>query len=225
MSRTFRSSERADVVMRSQDQTGAFAAEKRRDRLDFFRRSLLLRDHVVETEHEQRIRVGEHPLVERAAGTRPDRPAGTPGPACPVVSPTSSWNGTNARKKSSSVPAIPCWKRSGIRILWCLKVRPSRPANLGHRREAVVQLRHVPVGLPGITPGEVDADPSFARQCIAVGRGPGCRSVRVGSMCSFQFPFLLLCFSRFGSGDHRRASRGPRVGPSLRPATTPDHCI
>ena len=86
---------RADVVVGPEDQAGPFAAEKLPDRLDFFRRGLLLRDHMVETEHEQRVRVGEHPLVERqpvpAWSTRWNT-----GTACPVVSPTSSWNGTNA---------------------------------------------------------------------------------------------------------------------------------
>ena len=56
---------RADVVVGPQDQAGSFAAEKPLDRLDFLRSGLLLRDQVVETEHQQRVRVREDPLVER----------------------------------------------------------------------------------------------------------------------------------------------------------------
>ena len=54
----------ADVVVWPDDQTRAFAREKLPHSLDFLRRGFLLCDHVVQAEHEQRIRVGEDALIE-----------------------------------------------------------------------------------------------------------------------------------------------------------------
>ena len=52
-------------MVRAEDQARSFAREELPHRLDLLRGGLLLGDHVVQTEHQQRVRVGEHPLVER----------------------------------------------------------------------------------------------------------------------------------------------------------------
>src|SRR5262245_63521540 len=51
--------------------------------------------------------------------------------------------------------------------LWRLILGPGDAANLGHRREAIVHNRRIAVGLPRITPGPVDANPSLARGVFA----------------------------------------------------------
>ena len=83
MSRSFRSGELPDVVVRADDEAGPLALEELANRLDLLGRGHLLGDHVIETEDEQRVRVGEDPLVEREARSPPGRRAGTWGPRAP----------------------------------------------------------------------------------------------------------------------------------------------
>ena len=54
-----------DVVVGADDQARPLAREELLERLDLLRGGLLLRAQEVEAEHEQRVRVPEHPLVER----------------------------------------------------------------------------------------------------------------------------------------------------------------
>ena len=54
----------ADVVVRADDEAGAFALEELSNGFDFFRRGFLLRDHVIETEDHQRVGVSENALVD-----------------------------------------------------------------------------------------------------------------------------------------------------------------
>ena len=55
----------ADVVVRSNDETGSFTAQKLPDRLDLFRRGLLFGDQVIQAEDHQRVGVAEDALVQR----------------------------------------------------------------------------------------------------------------------------------------------------------------
>ena len=63
--RCFASSGEADVVVRGEQQAGPFAFEPLADRVDFARLRFLFGDEVVQAEHHQRVRVGQHPFVNR----------------------------------------------------------------------------------------------------------------------------------------------------------------
>ena len=60
----------ADVVVRTENQAGAFAREPRADRLDFLGGRFLLGDQMIETEHHQRVGVVENAGVDRQLLTR-----------------------------------------------------------------------------------------------------------------------------------------------------------
>ena len=127
------------------------------------------------------------------------RCAGTWAPVCPVTSPTTLWKSSQARKKSSSVPAIPCWNRIGSAYCSDLEVRPADAAHLGHRREAVVQLGDVAVGLSRVAPGDVDAHAPPTGRVLVAARAPGCRCAAVGSW-PCDMAGLLLRDSRWALG-------------------------
>ena len=55
----------ADIVVRREQQAGAFALEPLADRGDFLRRGFLLGKKVVQAEHHQRVGVGQNPFVNR----------------------------------------------------------------------------------------------------------------------------------------------------------------
>ena len=48
-----------------EQQTGSFAFEPFADRVDFARLRLLFGDEMVQAEHHQRVRVGQHPFINR----------------------------------------------------------------------------------------------------------------------------------------------------------------
>ena len=54
----------ADIMVRRQQQAGAFALEPFADRRDFVRRGLLLGKNVVQAEHHERVGVGQNPFVD-----------------------------------------------------------------------------------------------------------------------------------------------------------------
>ena len=165
----------ADVVVRRKQQAGSFALEPLADRLDFLRRRFLLGDQVVQAEHHQRVRVGQHAFVNRqlVAGLVDaledgDRMSG----------------GLADDLLESERGAMEQLQRSGNALqeihlvpLGALEARPRDPADLGHGRKAIVQFGQVPVGFPGIAPRPVDAETSFARRVrarhvvLVVGRG------------------------------------------------------
>ena len=55
----------ADIVVRREQQAGAFALEPLADGRDFFRRGFLLGKKVVQPEHQERVGVGQNPFVNR----------------------------------------------------------------------------------------------------------------------------------------------------------------
>src|SRR5207248_2054849 len=55
----------ADVMMRPQDQAGPFTSEKLPDRLHLFWCRFLFRDHVIQAEHHERVRVRKNSFVDR----------------------------------------------------------------------------------------------------------------------------------------------------------------
>ena len=55
----------ADIVVRREQQAGAFALEPLADGRDFLRRSLLLGKKMVEPEHQERVGVSQNPFVNR----------------------------------------------------------------------------------------------------------------------------------------------------------------
>src|SRR2546427_7831456 len=52
-------------MVRAEDETSSFASEKLPNRLDFLRRGILIRDHVVQPKHHDGIGVGQYTLVEQ----------------------------------------------------------------------------------------------------------------------------------------------------------------
>ena len=57
-------------MVRADHEAGPFARQELTHRLDLLGRGVLLGDHVVEAEHEQRVGIGEHALVEREREAR-----------------------------------------------------------------------------------------------------------------------------------------------------------
>src|SRR5215217_3575147 len=79
--------------------------------------------------------------------------------------------------------------------------RPRDPPHLGHGREAVVQLRGVPVGFPRVAPGPVDAHSPLAAGVLA-----GDVVLVVGAPGKPQSSHIALRFSP-GSAVRKRLSR------------------
>src|SRR5215211_3808888 len=60
----------ANVVMRSEYQTGSFALEESPHRFDLFSRCRLISDVMIQTENQKRIGIVEHSFVERKLEAR-----------------------------------------------------------------------------------------------------------------------------------------------------------
>src|SRR5215212_6621813 len=54
-------------------------------------------------------------------------------------------------------------------IFLTLVIRPAYAADLGHSRKAIIQFRHIAVGLPRIIPRPVNAEPATAGRVLSRG--------------------------------------------------------
>ena len=128
----------ADVMVRSKDETGSFATQKMPQRLDLFRRGLLFGDHVIQAEDHECVGVGEDPLVQRQSLTGlidplKDRDRRTGDSPDHLLE---SHDGEMEQLQCSS----DALQKHLLRKLHRFISRPRYPANLSHRREAIVQL-------------------------------------------------------------------------------------
>ena len=163
----------------------------------------LLGDDVVEPEHEQRVGVGEHALVERQREAGLVDPLehghGVPGDLArraPGTAPTPRRTARASRRSPAGT--------ARVRPLRRLVGGPEHAPDLGHRREAVVELG-ADRGWPRrIAPGDVDADPPpalrvFPRRVVLV-VGPRGRRFAHGApycICSSISASAALIFSAF----------------------------
>ena len=195
----------ADVVVRADQQAGVVPLEPLPDGRDLLRRGLLLGDEMVQPEHQQGVGVRQDPLVDRqpVAGLvdaleHGDRMTGHLADRLLEVERGAVEQLQRARDALQEVHLVP---------LGALVGRPRHPPHLGHGREAVVQLRGVPVGLPRVAPGPVDAHPPLAAACICGGRGPGCRSAPAAWFPPCRAPFPVSAarpLERHRAGDLQR---------------------
>ena len=128
-------------------------------------RGLLLRDHVVQAEHEQRVRVGEHPLVERKceAGLVDPLEHGDHMPRRLADELLERHPGPEEQLQRSRDPLLELQR---VRPLRRLVGGPCHAPNLGHRREPVVELGRISARLGRIAPGDVDAHPPPTRRVL-----------------------------------------------------------
>ena len=175
----------ADIVVRREQQAGAFALEPLADGRDFLGRGFLLGKQMVESEHHQRVGVGQNPLVDRQLETRlvnaledGDRMAG--GLAGNLLK---AERGAVEKLQRAGDP-LEKLRRAPLRRL---VVRPEHVADFGHRREAVFHRRRIALGFPRVAPRPVDAQAAFARRVFA-----GNMVLVVGAcwlaVCSWSFP-------------------------------------
>ena len=155
----------ADIVVRREQETGAFALEPLANGCDFLRCGLLLGKKMVESEHQERVGVRQNPFVNRQSVARLvdalehcDRVAG----------------GFAGNLLEAECGAVKKLQRAGdplkeLRraLLRRLVGWPQHIADFGHRREAVLHRRGVALGFPWVTPCPVDAQAAFARRVFA----------------------------------------------------------
>ena len=155
----------ADVVMRGQQQAGAFSLQPFPDGADLLRCGFLFRQDVVQPEDHQGVGVGEDPLVDRqlVAGLVDaledgDRVAG----------------GFAGQFLESQRRAVEQFQGAGdalqevrLVVFRCLVARPQGVADFGHGGEAVVHRGGIALGFPRVAPGPVDADAPLARGVLA----------------------------------------------------------
>src|SRR5258708_11866436 len=148
---------RSDVVMGSQNQAGSFALEELPRRIDFIRARLLACTHAVESPEHKCVGVSEHSFIKRQLIPS-------------LINPLIHRNGVTCALGHDVLEGQPgaeeelegtgdtLLKGQRARILRLLKDRPSDAADLGHAREAVIELSQVLIGLCRVTPAYVDAE-------------------------------------------------------------------
>ena len=153
----------AHIMVRSNDETGSFAAQKLPERLDLCGRGLLFGEQVIQAEDHQRVGIAQDALVQRQSLTGLidplkdcDRRAGDSSDHL-----LESHDGQMEQLQRSRDTLQKHLLRKFHRFI----SRPRYPANLSHRRESIVQLGRIPVGFPRIAPGPIDAETPFARRC------------------------------------------------------------
>ena len=114
--------------------------------VDFPRRGLLLGDEVVQAEHHQRVRVGEDSLVDRQLVARLVD-ALVDGHRMPGRLAHDLLEGEGGAVEQLQGAGDPLEEVHPV-PLGLLEARPGHPADLGHGREAIVQLGRVAVALP-----------------------------------------------------------------------------
>ena len=174
MARSFRSAEMPTSWCGPRTRHGALAGEPALHRVDFLRRGFLLGQQVIEAEDEQRVGVVEDALVERQ-------------PVARLIDPLEHRDDVVGDFAHELLEGHPRpeeqLQRAGDALLEQHRVGPLRPfperpldpPHLGHRREPVVQVGHVAIGLAGEAPAHVDADPPPPAACSGGGGGAGCR--------------------------------------------------
>ena len=146
----------ADIVVGRQKQTGALSFEPLGDRRDLFGGGFLFAEQMVETEHHERVGVGQHPFVDRELVTGlvdalEDRhwvPGGLLGQFL-------ERQGGAVEEFQGARDALQEVRRV---ILRCLVARPQDVAHLGHGGEPVLHGGRITLCFPGIAPRPVDAD-------------------------------------------------------------------
>ena len=138
---------RPDVVVRSEDQAGAFAGEKSLDRLDLRPAGVLLRRQMIESEHHQRVGIVQDALVDRRrlpclVHALVDRDGMSRGLRDDLL------EADEGEMKQLQGPGDPLEKHPPG-VLRRLVGRPGHPADLRHRGESIVHLRDVAVGFHG----------------------------------------------------------------------------
>ena len=128
-----------DIVMGRQQQAGAFSLEPLGDRRDLLGCGFLFGEQMVETEHHQRVGVGQHAFVDRkfVAGlvdALEDRDRVSGG----LLGQLLEGQGRPVEELQCACDALQ--KVRGV-VLRRLVGRPQDVAHLGHRRESVVDLR------------------------------------------------------------------------------------
>ncbi len=146
-------------------ETGSLALEPLAEGRDLLRRSLLLRQQVVQPEDHQRVRIRQDPLVDRL-------------PIAGLVDPLEDGDGLVGgfayELLKAQRGAVKQLQRAGNALQEGLLVPfpgfilgPGHPPNLGEGGEAVVHDGRVAVRFPGIAPGPVDAHPTLAGLVLA----------------------------------------------------------
>ena len=165
---------------------------------------------MVQTEHEERIRVGEDALVERE-------------PAAGLVDPLVHGHRMPRHLADELLERDPCeeeqLQRSGdapleqerVRKPRCLEGGPSDPAHLDHGREAIVQLGNVAVRFSRIAPGDVDAEAPIARSVPSRNVSLVVGAPELRRCAHFDLPSFRKAIMKLGSGARRRVWRGIRV--------------
>ena len=146
----------ADVVVRRQKQAGALAFEPLGDRGDLFGGGFFFAQQMVETEHHERVGVGQHPFVDRELVTglvdaleHRDRVAGGLLGQFLERQCGSMEQFQGARDALQEVRRV---------VLRRLVGRPQDVAHLGDGREPVRHGGRISLCFPGVAPRPVDAD-------------------------------------------------------------------
>jgi len=145
----------AHVVMRTDHQARVLSLQPLSDGRNLLGQCLLLREQMVQSEHEESIRVVQNPVVDRQLVARlidalkyGDRMAGDVADHLLEIECGSVEELERSRDPLEEVHRVPLCR---------LVRRPRYAPYLRDRREAVVQLSRVTIGFPRIAPGPVDA--------------------------------------------------------------------
>jgi hypothetical protein len=149
----------AYIMVRSKDETGSFTAQKLPHRLDLCGRGFLFGEQVIQAEDHQCVGVAKDALVQRQSL------AGLIDPLkdCDRRSRDSSHDLLESHdgQMEQLQRSRDTLQEHVLRKIHRFISRPRYPANLSHRREAIVQLGGIPVGLPRIAPSPIDAKAPF----------------------------------------------------------------
>ncbi len=155
----------ADVMMGRKQETGAVPLQPFADRGNLLRRRLLFGENMVESEHHQRVGVGQNTFIDRQlesglvdALEDGDRMASR------FASDLLETEGRAVKELKRSRDALKELRRAPFRRF---VGRPEDVPNLGHGGETILHRRRVALRLPGIAPRPVDAHAPLARRIFA----------------------------------------------------------
>ncbi len=179
----------ADIVVRREQQAGAFALEPLANRCDFLRRGLLLGKKMVEPEHHERVGVSQNPFVNRQLVARlvdalehGDRVAG-----CFAGNLLEAERGAVKKLQRAGDPL----KELRSTPLRRLVGRPQHVCGLRSSSRSGFPSRRDRAGIPTGSSTSSRCSGGVCPACICGECGSGCRCAPVLE-CSWLFPYLFF---------------------------------
>ncbi len=199
-----------DVVMRGEQEAGIFAFEPFADCLHFGRFGVLFGDQVVEAENQQGVGIGEDAFINDEFVTGlVDALIDGDGLAGGFAGELLKGEGGAVKEFEGSGDAL---EELGGDPLGRFVGGPGDAPDLGHGGKAIVHFGGVAVGFPGIAPGPIDAQASFAADVFARDVVLVIGSSDLEDRAHVRFPFTYWCCrgwpgSAWPSGGEKRCKR------------------